>query len=142
MGKASLSPDAYTSILNSLANRVVQSVVNGYVRELLQAVDKKSRATAWICSGDGTALKALQYLSDSARNVPADIAVASFDNSMQAYEQKLTSVDFNMDAAAYLMLRFVSNPDDRIFDRTRTAVEIEPTVIVRNSTEQVRSTGA
>jgi len=64
-----------------------------------------SRATAWIAANDVCALHALAWLGERGVQVPGQISVSGFDDTVEALRADLTSYRFASDAMARAMLR-------------------------------------
>jgi DNA-binding LacI/PurR family transcriptional regulator/DNA-binding transcriptional regulator YhcF (GntR family) len=89
--------------------------------------------TAWVCSSDSIALKALDFLEENRVKVPGDISIISFDNTLQSFERKLTSVDLNMKFVGHRLMRILLGPASQLTSRGEKIVEIEPTLIERQT---------
>lgn len=64
---------------------------------LFKTVLEKSDVTAWVCSSDQIALAALWFLRREKIPVPERLSIIGFDNWREAYENQLSTFDFNMD---------------------------------------------
>ncbi|MBD3320590.1 MAG: GntR family transcriptional regulator [Chitinivibrionales bacterium] len=71
-----------------------------------QALENK-KATAWICANDDVASFALDFLSRKGVGVPGQLSIISFDDSHIALKKRITSYNFNIEAALEAALRFV-----------------------------------
>jgi DNA-binding LacI/PurR family transcriptional regulator len=91
--------------------------------------------TAWICSSDGIALSALEFLHSQKVAVPAKISVTGFDNEpVEAFKERLTTFDFNAAGFIPAMLNFLLRPP-RFRHLARPApLEIEGIIIQRETT--------
>jgi DNA-binding LacI/PurR family transcriptional regulator len=88
--------------------------------------------TAWVCSSDPQALMALEFVRARGKTVPKDISVMGFDDTTDAYNNGLTSYNFDIGQAAYRMLNFILDP--RTESRGPTVVEIPGMVVERETT--------
>lgn len=66
--------------------------------------------TAWIAATDGVALECRRFLDQHRVRVPGDLSIASFDDSPDAYVERLTSYNFSIPALARAMLDFAVAP--------------------------------
>jgi DNA-binding FadR family transcriptional regulator len=91
-------------------------------------------ATAWICVNDGAALAALAFLRERAIPVPGRISVIGFDNEpVQAFNQRLTTFDFNAVGFVYGMLNFIMRPP-RLKPRfSHNPIEVEGIIVQRET---------
>jgi DNA-binding LacI/PurR family transcriptional regulator len=76
----------------------------------LETLATDTRVTAWVGNSDTDALVALDFLRLSDIPVPGRISVAGFDDSYEAFAQKLTSYNFNGSAYVNAMLEYVLRP--------------------------------
>lgn len=97
-----------------------------------EALDKKN-ITAWVMANDFTATIALDYLKDRGIRIPEDIAIVSFDNTLDAMEHHLTSYDFNNHGIISVMLRYILAPNTIKNRRKGGCIEVEGTLVVRRS---------
>jgi DNA-binding LacI/PurR family transcriptional regulator len=95
-----------------------------------------SGATAWVLANDGAAINAMKYLHSKGRVVPDDVALVGFDNTPEAFEQRVTTVDFNMRGLACAVLDFLLRPPDT----PRPAEEMPCVIMERESTRKAAST--
>jgi DNA-binding LacI/PurR family transcriptional regulator len=100
---------------------------------LFSRVLKHSFFSAWVCATDRLALEAKEFLAGRTIDVPGRISVLGFDNTVRSFEEQLTSVDFNLEAINYRMVRYLLNPTPLPIAQQREPVEIEPTLIRRES---------
>jgi DNA-binding LacI/PurR family transcriptional regulator len=63
--------------------------------------------TAWVCTSDVVAILALEYCHTMKIRVPQRLSIVSFDDSPVAFENMLTSYNFNMPAAARRMVDYL-----------------------------------
>jgi DNA-binding LacI/PurR family transcriptional regulator/DNA-binding FadR family transcriptional regulator len=93
---------------------------------------KTSRATAWVCSEDATALAALTFLRSRKEAVPDRISVVGFDNWFDAYAYGLSSFDFNMNGMIQQALLMIS--DDKFLKSKPVISEVDGYVVERRTT--------
>jgi DNA-binding LacI/PurR family transcriptional regulator len=93
--------------------------------------------TAWVCSGDRIALKALEFLSKVKKDVPGRLTVLGFDNMLSSFEKRLSTIDFNMEAVGYRMLKYVLYPSGEFRTTQSKPIEIEPLLIERGTSGPV-----
>jgi DNA-binding transcriptional regulator YhcF (GntR family) len=80
---------------------------------LFEQALRDAAVTAWVAANDMVAIHALDYLGAVKADVPGRIALIGFDNSVEAFQNKLTSYDFDMAGLARHMLAFVLDPHNR-----------------------------
>gem|GEM_PF-6987561 len=90
--------------------------------------------TAWVCSNDGTALHALNYLHEKRIEVPRRISVVGFDNTLKALDRGLTSVDFNFPRLVSSMIDFCLGRKEYSSWSQGASVEIPCYCVERTST--------
>jgi DNA-binding transcriptional regulator YhcF (GntR family) len=98
-----------------------------------RALENKA-ITAWVMANDYAATLALDFLKENSVRVPEDISVISFDNTLDAMENQLTSYDFNPNGIVSIMLRFALRPSSVSPLRGRGVIEADGTIIERRST--------
>jgi DNA-binding LacI/PurR family transcriptional regulator/DNA-binding GntR family transcriptional regulator len=102
---------------------------------LLEAAVAASDLTAWVGVNDEAALAALDFLRRRRTKVPQELSVLGLDNSVAATYQRLTSYNFNAQAAMRAMLAFVLDPRREPWNPRRDApIEIEGHVNERATT--------
>jgi hypothetical protein len=94
----------------------------------------KSKATAWVCSDDKTALAALEFLKARNKKVPEEISVIGFDNWQDALEAQLSTYDFNMAGMVQQATQLIIN------EKSRKAIplysEVDGFVVERRTTRR------
>ncbi len=70
-------------------------------------------ATAWVCSSDYVASRALQFLAQKRVAVPETVSVMGFDDSLDAFTDRITSYNFNIAMVVRTMLNHVLGPVSR-----------------------------
>jgi DNA-binding LacI/PurR family transcriptional regulator/DNA-binding transcriptional regulator YhcF (GntR family) len=90
--------------------------------------------TAWVAANDGIALDTIAYLHRNGRQVPEDLSVIGFDDTLEAFQHGLTSFNFNAPALMHAMLGYLlaSREPDRRPQEAR-AVEIDGFVTTRQT---------
>lgn len=90
--------------------------------------------TAWVMANDFAATIAIDFLKERNIRIPEDIAIISFDNTIDAMEYQLTSYDFNNAGIISMMLRFILASHTIRPARRGGCVEVDGTLVVRRST--------
>jgi DNA-binding transcriptional regulator YhcF (GntR family) len=98
-----------------------------------KALENKT-ITAWVTANDYTATLALDYLKENKIRVPEDLSIISFDNTLDAMENQLTSYDFNLNGIVSIILRYALRPSSVSSSRHKAVIEAEGTIIERRST--------
>jgi DNA-binding LacI/PurR family transcriptional regulator/DNA-binding GntR family transcriptional regulator len=135
------SIDRYNGVLDVYGNAGLTDAVDRYAMQVPLAGSKAlfdrvlahGEYTAWVCANDALALRAMDFLAGRGVNVPGALSVFGFDNALLSFEKKLTTVDFNIEVAAYRMFQFLLNPDSHASAARGAPVEIDPALIVRDS---------
>lgn len=105
-----------------------------FLRPLLDNALSESATTAWVGCSDDVAIQCLDYLRDHDRAVPHDISVLGFDDTVEAFVNRLTSYNFNMPAITRAMIRHVLYPSNaRGRHSRRSPTGIEGFISVRDS---------
>jgi DNA-binding LacI/PurR family transcriptional regulator/DNA-binding transcriptional regulator YhcF (GntR family) len=89
--------------------------------------------TAWVMANDFTATMGIDYLKERTVKIPEDLAVISFDNTLDAMEYQLTSYDFNNYGIISLILRFILAPHTVKKGRKDACIEVDGALVVRRS---------
>jgi DNA-binding LacI/PurR family transcriptional regulator/DNA-binding transcriptional regulator YhcF (GntR family) len=119
-------------VLERIEGLVDQQAMRIYLRPFLSGILKKSTSTAWVCSEDRTALNALLFLKSHRRKVPNEISVLGFDNWKEAYEQNLSTYDFNMDGMVKQALMMIM--DTKSLKSAPVISEVDGYVVERRTT--------
>jgi DNA-binding transcriptional regulator YhcF (GntR family) len=98
-----------------------------------QALQDKA-VTAWVMANDYTATLALDYLKEKKVRVPEDLSIISFDNTLDAMENHLTSYDFNLNGIVSIMLRYALRPSSVSPSPGKSVIEAEGAIVERRST--------
>jgi DNA-binding LacI/PurR family transcriptional regulator/DNA-binding transcriptional regulator YhcF (GntR family) len=125
-------PGLYDLLLESLIAFASNSAGGPYQRTLFEQVFAASTATAWVCSDDKTALRAVDFLRRKGKQVPKDISVFGFENWREARERQLSTYDFNM--PGMVQQAVLSVQDERSFQQLPTISEVEGYVVERRTT--------
>jgi DNA-binding transcriptional regulator YhcF (GntR family) len=105
-----------------------------YLEPLFEQALSDSEITAWIAANDLTAIHALRYLRRFRKiPVPRMLSVAGFDNTLESFEHKLTTFNFNVPALTHIMLSFVVAPLRRLRRNSDYPLEIEGLIIQRET---------
>ena len=89
--------------------------------------------TAWVIANDFAATIAIDYLKERNIHIPDDLSVISFDNTLDAMENYLTSYDFNNHGIISLILRFILAPHTVKTGRNGKCIEVEGNLVIRRS---------
>jgi DNA-binding LacI/PurR family transcriptional regulator len=84
-------------------------------------------------ANDFTATLAIDYLKECRIRIPEDIAIVSFDNTLDAIEYQFTSYDFNHQGIISMMIRFILAPHTIKPGRKGGEIEVEGTLVMRHS---------
>jgi DNA-binding transcriptional regulator YhcF (GntR family) len=136
-------PDIREDFSNYFDRRFIQKAygatrVRKTCRPLFENMLSDRSITALVTVNDAVALFALEFLREKNIRVPQDISVVSFDDTFEAYEQGLTSYNFNIAGAANAMVGYLLNPQAYSSPSYRNGIEIEGMVVTRNSTGRAR----
>ncbi|MBD3243956.1 MAG: GntR family transcriptional regulator [Chitinivibrionales bacterium] len=86
-----------------------QMLKKALVPSFEQVLGDKS-ITAWVGINDEVGLIALTYLRGNGVRVPEDISVVSYDDTVDAFGQGLTSYNFNVPGVVQAMFRHIMEP--------------------------------
>ncbi|MBD3322427.1 MAG: GntR family transcriptional regulator [Chitinivibrionales bacterium] len=90
--------------------------------------------TAWVCANDWIAMFALDYLRKKRIAVPDEISLLSFDDSVIALRERITSYSFNIQALVNEMLSFILRPLSSIPGKRGKVITIKGTIVQRKTT--------
>ncbi|MBD3216615.1 MAG: hypothetical protein GF311_28630 [Candidatus Lokiarchaeota archaeon] len=119
----------YTIPRKSLARALVRKQVDRLFEKALQ----QPEITAWVAANDEVALWALDLLAEKGVRVPKEISVMGFDDRTEALQERLTSYNFNFRAIIPAMIDFVLRKERSLAHRMRKPLEIEGTIIERQT---------
>jgi DNA-binding LacI/PurR family transcriptional regulator/DNA-binding transcriptional regulator YhcF (GntR family) len=120
--------------LATVETQIDEQAMRLYLRPFLLNILKKSAGTAWVCSEERTALNALHFLKTHGKKVPQEISVLGFDNWKDAYEQNLSTYDFNMDGIVKQALLMIM--DKKTLKATPVISEVDGYVVERGTTRR------
>jgi DNA-binding LacI/PurR family transcriptional regulator len=126
----SFHAEADTTSKNHFGYLVMAGEIAGAMRPLLDEAASSRRVTAWIMANDLAARIALRYCGSKGIEVPERIAIIGFDDEIESTELRITSYNFNFDAAASAMVNFIMHPESDYWQR-RKVVEIEGRIVER-----------
>jgi DNA-binding LacI/PurR family transcriptional regulator len=117
--------------INAVGDRSIDALANPLFEEALHFKD----ATAWICSTDDIAARALAFLQKKNIRVPDDISVTGFDNTpVKSLEKRLTTFDFNATGFIHHMLNFILRPPRPRGPHRHSTIEVEGIIMQRGTT--------
>lgn len=122
------------TLSNDVETRTREYAVRARDEELFEQALAHDDITAWVACNDSVGLHALSYLSRRGIPVPDRLSVVGFDDSLEAYQGKLTSYNFNSLATARSLMNHVLNPSLRRTVPRVLSPEIEGFVTPRAST--------
>ncbi|MBD3421936.1 MAG: GntR family transcriptional regulator [Chitinivibrionales bacterium] len=100
------------------------------VRNLFEAALKQREISAWICANDIVGIAALDFLKQRGIDVPGQISVIAFDDTVEASTYDLSSYNFNIEAIIRAAIGFIINRDTF---PSRRPVEFDGILIERGS---------
>lgn len=89
--------------------------------------------TAWVMCNDFTATLAIDYLKQEDIQIPQQISIVAFDNTLDAMETRLTSYNFNNAGIINWMLRFIVRPSTFGGSKRKKVFEPEGNIIERQT---------
>lgn len=134
-GNISYSISKYLTEWNCASGEIYKRM-----RTLCDKALRDESITAWLMANDYAATLALDYLKEKNIRVPEDVSIIAFDNTLDAMEYQLTSLDFNNNGIVTMMLRYILTPSTIPASQRGKFVEVEGTIVVRRSTAPVRTT--
>jgi DNA-binding LacI/PurR family transcriptional regulator len=130
------------SILGRLRGQVraatERSLFYHYALPVMERALEQTDVTVWVCANDSAAIEAIEFLSRNRVRVPDDISVVGFDDGVEASLLKLTTYNFNGQAAVHAILSHVLNPG-RGNREGNAPEEIEGFLVERESARRVRT---
>jgi DNA-binding LacI/PurR family transcriptional regulator/DNA-binding transcriptional regulator YhcF (GntR family) len=88
---------------------LIRKVLTGLHEETL----RDRPITAWVAANDSVAVIALEFLHEHGIQVPQDLSVVSFDDSVQAIVNQITSYNFNIPAIMGAAFRHIIQVEAR-----------------------------
>jgi DNA-binding GntR family transcriptional regulator len=94
-------------LLNDILGIIGTPFHTHYHRRVFQALLDDSSITAWVSATDGIALAANTFLQENSTDIPGEISLTGFDNSLLATSANLTSYDFDIPGWINRALSFI-----------------------------------
>jgi DNA-binding LacI/PurR family transcriptional regulator len=107
-------------------------------RSLFREALKRPDISAWVCSTDGVALGAFDFLSKKGVDIPGRISITGFDNTPEALSQRIASYDFDTRNVMRTILDFLHRPASQKRKPDPGPEEIEGFIIERESLGKVQ----
>jgi len=89
--------------------------------------------TAWVMANDFAATMAIDFLKERDIHIPGDLAIISFDNTIDAMEYQLTSWDFNTFGIVNMLLRYILAPHTVKMKSGNDFLEVDGALVIRRS---------
>ncbi len=89
--------------------------------------------TAWVMANDFAATMAIDFLKEHEMHIPGDLAIISFDNTIDAMEYQLTSWDFNTFGIVNMLLRYILAPHTVKTKSGNDFLEVDGALVIRRS---------
>jgi DNA-binding transcriptional regulator YhcF (GntR family) len=89
--------------------------------------------TAWVMANDFAATMAIDFLKERQIHIPGDLAIISFDNTIDAMEYQLTSWDFNTFGIVNMLLRYILAPHTVKAKPGNDFLEVDGALVIRRS---------
>ncbi len=100
--------------VRGLAMRITEELgkdaMSAHVAPLLDQTLHEPGLTAWVAANDYVAVQCLRFLQQHRVDVPAELSVVGFDDTLDAFLWKLTSYNHNFEAVIHAMLAHVLDP--------------------------------
>jgi DNA-binding LacI/PurR family transcriptional regulator len=118
---------------------VVSMCLSEFVGQIMEPFFKKALAdntiTAWVCSADGVAYRALEFLNQRGIDVPGKLSVVGFDDLPESFKYNLTTFNFNLVGMAYKIMSFFHEPKLPHAPSNEPSIsEVEGIIIERSTT--------
>ncbi|MDD5673354.1 MAG: GntR family transcriptional regulator [Chitinivibrionales bacterium] len=105
---------------------------------LFEAALADPSITAWVCANDQMAFYAVDFLAARRKRVPADISLVGFDDLFRAFQNNLTSYNFNVPMLVHRIFQYFLNPSAAALFTKQEAVEIAGHIMQRQSVGKAR----
>lgn len=104
------------------------------IRRCLTELLASQDATAWVCYSDALAIQCKRFLTELPRRAGRRPLVVGFDDSHEAFLERITSYNFNGKGYMHAMVDYILNPRRRVSGREyEGAIELEGFVNERNA---------
>ncbi len=117
----------------SWSMHITSEAVDRLLQVRLEPLYRRPEITAWIAVNDQCAAIASQGLRDNGRHMPADLSLASFDNTPAAQDLRIASYDFNASGCVSAVLNFLTSSIDSRKTFPTERIEIPGTLVERAS---------
>ncbi|MBD3322228.1 MAG: GntR family transcriptional regulator [Chitinivibrionales bacterium] len=117
--------------------RYVDGEIYSQCVPLFEKALRNKAITAWVTANDPVAAMALDFLKKNNISVPGRISIISFDDSIDALRERISSYNFNISSAVQAMLDFVLSPTNEKRFHSRRPVDIKGNIIERQTTQKV-----
>ncbi|MBD3421736.1 MAG: helix-turn-helix domain-containing protein [Chitinivibrionales bacterium] len=139
------APGIYTTILDPLfISEVPLACSNAeIIRQLephFEQALRDAEITAWVFANDSVAALARRYCKECSIDVPHRVSIVSFDNSLEALRNRLTSYSFNIQAYAHSMMDYLIRPNSTHWFGKTKPVMLEGIIVERDTTRKVDPT--
>jgi DNA-binding LacI/PurR family transcriptional regulator len=137
-----IQPDLYARCRDSILEKIESIILDLYLSKLFKQAHQARDCTAWVAANDNMALRSIRFLKEKGVAIPDEISIIGFDNLPQlAFENRLTSYDFNVGGIIHRMLWFILRPDRVQGEMNKLIVEVEGLLIERETTGKVKQAG-
>jgi DNA-binding transcriptional regulator YhcF (GntR family) len=118
------------SLYNELVNKPLMPLFNEMLRD--------RSVTAWVGANDVVALSMVHFLRGQKIQVPRKMSVIGFDDSQEAFLNKLTSYNFNYSTLISAMLQYLLSPGSFAHEgKGSSMIEIDGFITVRESVRKI-----
>ena len=127
-------PGALHSLREKMESVVGREAVGIELHRLFEKALAYPDVTAWVAANDDVALECVGFLRSSGHAVPQAISVVGFDNTHEAFLNKLTTYNFNSPAVIRAMLSHILDPKPKQrINEENEPFEIEGLIIERET---------
>jgi DNA-binding LacI/PurR family transcriptional regulator/DNA-binding GntR family transcriptional regulator len=130
-------PHIYNVLFNTALTLAGDTAHRLYLQPLFEKILDSSKADAWVCSDDKTALSALAFLRTRAKRVPEDISILGFENWRETYAHQLSTYDFNIGGMVQQALLLIVN--EKMFRSAPAMAEVDGYVVERRTTRSLKT---
>jgi DNA-binding LacI/PurR family transcriptional regulator len=131
----SLPETSFGSLRERAVKYLLPSEIRSRLTPMFDRISADPTITAWVGCNDTVAIAALHYLNVTKKTpVPESISIVGFDNTLEAFNNNVTSFDFNIPTTVRSMIDFILNPARFMQNKSGKVQFVKGMLVKRGST--------